>query len=186
MRRQGGVLRTSVISILVPASGCSAWNYHPPPGGPLSSHRTQRCASGYYITSRRNQEHTPRLCYGFFLHSLTLITVWIREGLGGWNLFPTNKKWAGKKERNARGKERPLHVGRGPQGSAQFRFLLFFDMPQRDGHRYWIERSLINLAEELDFRGTQFHYKDYLFKKYIYNKMFLLKSQHLWKLLAYS
>ena len=53
--------------------------------------------SGCYIPTRRSQQHTPRLCYGFFLHSLTLITVWIREGLGGWNLFPTNKKKAGEK-----------------------------------------------------------------------------------------
>lgn len=48
-----------------------------------------------------------------------------------WRLKPFSYKQetSGRKERNVGGKERPLHLGRGPQGSTQFQFLLFFDTP---------------------------------------------------------
>ena len=79
-------------------------NLHPG-GGLGSSKGTQRCASGRFERPwRRNQAPAPwlhccfRTAFPSFLYALTpLSSSWIcplelREALGGWSLFPTNKE----------------------------------------------------------------------------------------------
>lgn len=89
-----------------------------------------------------------------------LATVWtcpleLREGHGGWNLLPKNKKW---------GTQKGLCPGV-PQGPARFHspsFLCYSSVLRRIGigqekeSLFWRELLIINLAEELGFRETWF------------------------------
>ena len=75
----------------------------------------------------------------------------LREGLGGLNFFPTNKK-------QERGKVFVLE--RVSQGTAWFSLILLNIGRNRcwtkKGITFWLERLIINSAEKLGHRGTQF------------------------------
>ena len=111
VRWQGGVLGIS-ISLLVPTNLGSRflrppWIYHPPDlGGSLVPvEDLKRPVSDSYVYSLRRKLHpAPWLHYCFltafplFLHFLSpLISNYLNLPFGtqwgGWNLFPTNKKW---------------------------------------------------------------------------------------------
>ena len=80
----GYVPRISMITLLVPTSlesrsFCSAWGYHPPPGGGLSSYETQRCESDcMHIPQGGAQTWTHSCTILFFpcLLKYSWCTVW--------------------------------------------------------------------------------------------------------------
>ena len=93
------------------------------------------CINCYAHSLSRNQDQAScYTVYCFFLHFLTLrISNWIcplelRKGLGGWNLFLTNKK---------QGHRKALMLWKSTQGPARFQSPLLFDSP-----RLWGEQVL--------------------------------------------
>ena len=97
------------------------------------------------LASYISQNVFPRWKYVKF------ISLELRDSLGRWSLFPTNKKWGSWKSFCTQEDPTPFH------------FPLFFDTPQSWGEHYgtrkeikfWIERSIIDLLGELGFTGTQ-------------------------------
>ena len=97
------------------------------------------------LASYISQNVFPRWKYVKFL------SLELRDSLGGWSLFPTNKKWGSWKGFCTQEDPTPFHSP------------LFSDTPQSWGEHYgtrkeikfWIERSIIDLLGELGFTGTQ-------------------------------
>ena len=96
-------------------------------GGGLSSYRTaQRYCCVFPLGRNQDPARSWNYCFStafpLSLHSLTLLIIWIcplelKQGLGGRNFSPTNKKW---------GTWKGIYKGKVLWGLAGFQFPLFF------------------------------------------------------------